>query len=128
MRSREAFLKHCLVVDDSRVIRKVACRILEQLNFEADEAEDVASALDACRTRMPDAILLDGQLPQMGGIEFLRSLRRERGGERPIVLLYTTENDILRISEAMGAGANEYMMKPFDSAILKDKLMQVGLL
>jgi two-component system, chemotaxis family, chemotaxis protein CheY len=125
---REAFLKHCLVIDDSRVIRKVACRILEQLHFEAEEAEDAASALEACRTRMPDAILLDGQLPHTGGIEFLRSLRRERGGSHPVVLLCTTENDIQRISEAMGAGANEYMMKPFDRASLEDKLTQVGLL
>lgn len=121
-------MKHCLVVDDSRVIRKVACRILEQLQFEAEEAENVASALDACRMRMPDAILLDGQLPQAGGIDFLRSLRRERGGNRPVVLLCTTENDVSRISEAMGAGANEYMMKPFDRASLEQKLAQVGLL
>ncbi len=121
-------MKHCLVVDDSRVIRKVACRILEQLQFEADEAEDAASALDACRARMPDAILLDGKLRHTGGVDFLRSLRRERGGERPVVLLCTTENDIYRISEAMGAGATDYLMKPFDRAILKDKLTQVGLL
>jgi two-component system, chemotaxis family, chemotaxis protein CheY len=121
-------LKHCLVVDDSRVIRKVACKILEQLHFEAEEAENAMSALDACRNRMPDAILLDGQLPQTGGIDFLRSLRRERGGERPFVVLCTTENDISRISEAMVAGANEYMMKPFDRAILEDKLAQFGLL
>jgi two-component system chemotaxis response regulator CheY len=127
-RPQEALLKHCLVVDDSRVIRKVACRILEQLHFQADEAEDVQSALDACRIRMPDAILLDGQLPATGGVDFLRSLRRETGGERPVVLLCTTENDIRRITEAMGAGANEYMMKPFDRETLEQKLTQVGLL
>lgn len=121
-------MKHCLVVGDSRVIRKVACRILEQLKFVAEEAEDAAGALDACRARMPEAILLDGQLPQPSGIEFLRSLRRERGGENPIVVFCTTENDISRISEAMGAGANDFIMKPFDRGILADKLAQIGLI
>ena len=119
-------MKHCLVVDDSRVIRKVACRILEQLHFATEEAEDAASALEACRTRMPDAILLD--VPQPGGLEFLRSLRRERGGDRPVVVLCTTENDVPRIAEAIGAGANDYLMKPFDHGILHDKLAQIGLL
>jgi two-component system chemotaxis response regulator CheY len=121
-------LKHCLVVDDSRVIRKIACRILEHLRFAVEEADTSASALDACRTRMPDAILLDGQLPPKGGVEFLRSLRREQGGIRPVVLLCTTDNDIRRIADAMGAGANEYIMKPFDRATLEHKLKQVGLL
>jgi two-component system, chemotaxis family, chemotaxis protein CheY len=121
-------LKRCLVVDDSRVIRKVACRILEQLHFVAEEAEDAASALESCRAKMPDAILLDGQLPQSGGIDFLRVLRREAQGDRPVVVLCTTENDVARIAEAIGAGANDYLMKPFDFQILQDKLTEVGLL
>lgn len=125
---RETLLKHCLVIDDSRVIRKIACRILEQLDFAAEEAEDAASALEICRTRMPDAIFLDGQLPQPGGIEFLRSLRKQNGGERPVVVVCTTENDPARISEALGAGANDYVMKPFDRISLADKLTQIGLM
>lgn len=119
-------MKTCLVVDDSRVIRKVACKILESLNFDAEEAEDGAVALDSCRMKMPELILLDWQMPNMSGIEFLRALRRERGGMRPIVVFCTTENDVGHISEAMGAGANEYVMKPFDREILQAKLAQVG--
>lgn len=121
-------MKHCLVVDDSRVIRKIACRILEQFQFATEEAEDAQSALSACRARMPDAVLLDGQLPQAGGLEFLRNLRRERGGDRPVVVLCTTENDVPRIAEAIGAGANDYVMKPFDRGTLEGKLVQNGLL
>lgn len=121
-------MKHCLVVDDSRVIRKIASRILEQLHFVVEEAEDATQALDACRTRMPDAILLDGQLPHAGGVDFVRSLRRERGGDRPVVVICTTENDVARIVEAMGAGANEYVMKPFDRSALEGKFAQVGLI
>lgn len=119
-------MKHCLVVDDSRVIRKVACRILEQLHFEAEEAENAASALDACRKRMPDAILLDA--PQPGGVEFLRNLRRQTNGAHPVVVVCMTENDVPRITEALGAGANDYVMKPFNLAVLESKLTEVGLL
>lgn len=121
-------MKHCLVVDDSRVIRKVACRILERLHFVTEEAEDGRSALAACRARMPEAILLDGQLPQPGGIDFLRSLRRERNGEQPVVVLCMTENDVSRIAEGISAGANDYIMKPFEGSALADKLAQMGLL
>ena len=124
----EPRLKHCLVVDDSRVIRKIACRILEQLRFETEEAEDAASALNACRKRMPDAVLLDGQLPQPGGIEFLRGLRREQGGERPVVVYCTTENDVSRIVEAIGAGADDYVLKPFNRNSIHDTLAENGLL
>jgi two-component system chemotaxis response regulator CheY len=120
-------VKHCFVVDDSRVIRKVACNILEALNFDTDEAEDGAVALAACRTRMPELIALDWQMPNMSGIEFLRTLRREKEGARPIVVFCATENDVGHISEAMGAVANEYMMKPFDREIVPAKLAQIGM-
>lgn len=119
-------MKHCLVVDDSRVIRKVACKILESLDFETDEAEDGPSALDSCRMRMPELILLDWHMPNMTGVEFLRTLRREHNGTRPVVVFCTTENDVGYISEAMSAGANEYVVKPYDREILKAKLAQIG--
>ena len=119
-------MKHCLVVDNSRVIRKVACGILAQLHFVPAEAEDTLSALNACRSAMPDAILLD--VPQSAGLEFIRNLRRERNGDHPIVVLCTTENDVLRISEAMSAGADDYVLKPFNRGMLADKFAQIGLI
>lgn len=119
-------MKHCLVVDDSRVIRKVACKILETMNFSADEAEDGLSALDLCREKMPDVILLDENMPNMNGLEFLRALRGQREGASPIVLLCTLENNVEYIREAMRAGANEYVMKPFDSATLHATLSRAG--
>ena len=121
-------MKNCLVVDDSRVIRKVACRILEDLHFKVNEAEDGLEALGACRQSMPELILLDWNMPNMNGIEFLKTLRRERGGDRPIVVFCTTENDVAHITEALGAGANEYIMKPFDREIIEAKLAEVGLM
>jgi two-component system chemotaxis response regulator CheY len=120
-------MRNCLVVDDSRVIRKVACRILQDLCFETEEAEDGLAALSACRARMPELILLDWNMPNMNGIEFLKTLRRERDGQRPIVVFCTTENDVAHITEALGAGANEYIMKPFDRGIVEAKLAEVGM-
>ena len=121
-------MKHCLVVDDSRVVRKVARRILEELKFEISEAEDGQIALDACRLSMPDAILLDWNMPNMNGIEFLRALRQEDGGDKPVVVFCTTESEMSFITQAMEAGANEYVMKPFDKEIIESKLSETGIL
>ena len=121
-------MKTCLVVDDSRVIRKVARRILEDLGFEVAEAGDGADALAWCRTAMPQAILLDWQMPVMDGSEFLRQLRREPGGETPRVIFCSVENDLSRIRQALEDGADEYIMKPFDGDIVASKLTMAGVL
>ena len=121
-------MRTCLVVDDSRVIRKVARRILEDLRFHVEEAGDGLEALTFCRKQMPEAVLLDWNMPVMSGIDFLRALRNERGGDKPVVVFCTTENDIEHISEAIKAGANEYIMKPFDGDILQSKFVEAGLL
>lgn len=121
-------MKSCLVVDDSKVIRMVARRILEDLSFEVSEAVDGKDALDACTNDMPDVILLDWNMPVMSGIEFLRVLRKTDGGDEPVVVFCTTENDLDHIRTAMEAGANEYIMKPFDSDILEAKFSQVGVI
>ena len=121
-------MKSCLVVDDSRVVRKVARRIVEDLGFSCIEAEDGQKACEACEAEMPDAVLLDWNMPVMNGIEFLEALRKMPGGDYPKVILCTTENDMSHIQRAMQTGANEYIMKPFDSEIIENKMVQVGLL
>lgn len=118
----------CLVVDDSSVVRKVARRILERNGFTVREAEDGQKALEACRIEMPRAVLLDRNMPVMDGIGFLRALRAEYGPDEPVVVMCTTEAGTEKILEGLEAGANEYVMKPFDEEILRDKLTQVGLL
>ena len=114
-------MKSCLIVDDSSGVRKVARRILEDLDYIVDEAEDGQEAFDKCRQEMPDAVLLDWQMPIMGGLEFLKLLRGYVGGEHPRVVYCTTENDIGQIAMALKAGANDYMMKPFDRDLLESK-------
>lgn len=121
-------MKTCLVVDDSRVVRKVARKILEGLDFSCDEAEDGQQAMERCLKQMPDAILLDWNMPVMTGIEFLRRLRKMSGGDAPRVVFCTTENDLAHIQEALSSGADEYIMKPFDSDIIQNKFVQVGLI
>jgi two-component system chemotaxis response regulator CheY len=121
-------MKHCLIIDDSRVVRKVACQIMETFSFETEEAPDGAAGLHACWARMPDVILLDAQMPDMSGVEFLRSLRRDAKGRDPIVLYCTIENDSAQIGEALSAGANEYVMKPFDRDTLATALTDAGLI
>lgn len=114
-------MKSCLVVDDSSVVRKVARRILEDMDFVIEEAEDGQEAYDKCQAEMPDAILLDWNMPIKSGLEFLKDLRGYEGGDKPKVVFCTTENDIGHIAMALKAGANEYIMKPFDRDILESK-------
>jgi two-component system chemotaxis response regulator CheY len=121
-------MKSCLIVDDSRVVRKVARRILEDLHFAIEEAADGKLAMAACLRHMPDVILLDWNMPVMNGIDFLRALRGTAGGAAPVVVFCTTENDLAHIQQAIVAGANEYIMKPFDSDIIQTKFAQAGLL
>ena len=121
-------MNSCLVVDDSRVVRKVARRIVEDLGFACEEAEDGQKAYDYCLGKMPDVILLDWNMPVMSGIEFLEKLRQMPSGEGPKVIFCTTENDMAHIQRAMSAGANEYIMKPFDSEIIESKFSQIGLI
>jgi two-component system chemotaxis response regulator CheY len=120
-------MKQVLIVDDSKVIRTVAKRILEAMSFETREAADGKEALSACEARKPDAILLDWNMPVMDGLAFLKALRASQGGGSPVVLFCTTENDMKHITDALSAGANEYIMKPFDRGILESKFAQAGL-
>ena len=118
----------CLVVDDSRVVRKVARRILEAHGFAVAEAENGEQALSTCRQQMPDCVLLDWNMPVMDGLAFLKQLRSEYGPDRPTVVFCTTETEMSSIELAITNGAQEYIMKPFDEEILVGKFEQVGLL
>jgi len=120
--------RSCLIVDDSRMVRRVAGRIIRELDFEAQEAENGQEAMDQCRMKMPDAILLDWKMPVMDGLSFVKKLRNEPGGDKPVVVFCTAERDVHKIAEALDAGANEYVMKPFDSDIIQSKFFEAGLL
>jgi two-component system chemotaxis response regulator CheY len=118
----------CLVVDDSKIIRRIARQIVESLGFECVEAEDGVFAMEAVKARIPDVVLLDWNMPNMNGYDFMLACRAHPGGDKPIIIFCTTENEMAQILKAMSAGANEYIMKPFDLDIVKDKFIQTGLL
>ena len=120
-------MKTCLIVDDSKVIRKVARHILETLEFQVDEAGDGQEALTRCEASMPDVVLLDWNMPVMSGMEFLQALSHAKLAARPKIIFCTTENDMAHIRAALEAGADEYVMKPFDRETLESKLQIVGM-
>jgi len=120
-------MRICLIVDDSAVVRKVARRILEDLEFGVVEADSGERALEVCRAAMPDLVLLDWQMAGMSGVAFIAALRKEVGeNTMPKLVFCTTENDIAQLAKAMRAGADDYLMKPFDRDIVEAKLQEIG--
>ncbi|MCC6912474.1 MAG: response regulator [Rhodospirillaceae bacterium] len=121
-------MKLCLVVDDSRVIRRVAAKIVQDLGFDVEEADDGRKALNACAIRMPDVVLIDSEMPDLGGVETVKALRKMPGGDKVVVVFCATENEPAFIREALAGGGNEYIMKPFDSEIVRSKFLLLDLL
>jgi len=110
-----------LIVDDSPVVRKVARRILEDMNVKTSEATDGNQALAACSLMMPRAVLVDGNMPDLGGLEFVRRLRRMPRGDQAKVVFWLCEINVSQIARATHAGANEVMFKPFDEDLMRSR-------
>ncbi|MBL8713748.1 MAG: response regulator [Alphaproteobacteria bacterium] len=121
-------MKTCLIVDDSSIVRRLASKLLEEIGFECTEAENGQLALDACKVKMPDVMLLDWNMPVMNGIDCMKNLRAFPGGDDIKIIFCSTHDEMGQIQEALQAGADEYIMKPFDRDILKTKFRQVGVL
>lgn len=120
--------KFCLIVDDSSTIRKFSARLLQGMNFVVGEAEHGLAAVEACALIVPDLILLDWNMPEMDGLTCLKAVRAMNLNPRPLIVMCTTENVLPKITEALAAGADEYIMKPFDRDVLRDKLSQLELI
>jgi len=120
-------MRHCLVVDDSEILRKVARGLIEELGLTSTEAETADDALAQCRRAMPDAILLDSQLPGLSAHGFLVHLNEIPAGGRPIVIYCTAENDLQDLAMARKNGASAVLMKPFDHEAFTLALSQAGL-
>jgi two-component system chemotaxis response regulator CheY len=120
-------MRTCLVVDGSSVVRKIARRILENMDFHVVDAEDGKEALELCNRGLPEAILLDWNMPVMDGREFLGNLRRMPGGDTPKVVLCSTEHEIGHLARALDAGADDYILKPFDRDDVAAKFEEIGL-
>ena len=121
-----AVAKTCLIVDDSRVIRKVSSKIAISLGYVAIEAENGEEALARCKKAMPDLVLTDWNMPEMDGIEFVAKLRAIPTPKEPIVVFCTSNGEAKDIHDGIAAGADDYIVKPFDEASLKAKLEKLG--
>ena len=116
-----------LIVDDFSTMRRIIKNLLRDLGFtNTAEAEDGHAALSMLQSQPFDFVVTDWNMPVMTGIEFVTALRAKPGGEQPKVVFCTTENDVAHIREAIEAGADEYVMKPFDHETLQIKLQLVG--
>ncbi len=124
--ARPAAAKTCLIVDDSRVIRKVSSKIAKSLGYVPIEAQDGLEALARCKKSMPHLVLTDWNMPEMDGIEFVRQLRAIPTPKAPTVVFCTSNSGTADIHEGIGAGADDYIVKPFDEGALRAKLEKLG--
>ncbi|MDX2095306.1 MAG: response regulator [Alphaproteobacteria bacterium] len=121
-------MKTCLIVDDSKIVRKVVRRIVEVFGFNILEAENGREAVDQARAHAVDVMILDWNMPVMDGMECMKVIRADATISQPKIIFCTTENDFTKIQMAMTNGADEYVMKPFDEAIIAGKLVQLGII
>jgi two-component system chemotaxis response regulator CheY len=119
--------KTCLIVDDSSTIRRVMANMFRKLDFTVAEATTGAEAVERCRVEVPDLVMLDWNMPEMDGITCLRILREMVFAKPPVIVMCTSESDISKIQQTLAAGADEYIMKPFDQDVLLDKLVDLKL-
>jgi two-component system chemotaxis response regulator CheY len=121
-----ATTRTCLIVDDSRVIRKVTSKIAISLGYVPVEAENGEEALARCKKSMPDLVLTDWNMPEMNGITFVEKLRAIPTPREPVVVFCTSNGEAKDIHDGIAAGADDYIVKPFDEASLKAKLEKLG--
>jgi two-component system chemotaxis response regulator CheY len=119
-----------IVIDDSRAMRKILRRILENAGFETVEAGDGQAALDllAAMPEPPALALVDWNMPVMNGLEFVMTARRDQRLRNMTLVMVTTESEHSQIVRALAAGAHEYVIKPFTEDSMIDKLALLGLL
>ena len=115
-----------MIVDDSPVIRKVARRILEGMGYVVMEAVDGVDALDKCSQSMPDALIVDWDMPRMDGVEFINILNSRAEADRAKILFCTSEMMVTEMMKAKRAGCHGYILKPFTRDILQNGLKQIG--
>jgi two-component system, chemotaxis family, chemotaxis protein CheY len=116
-----------LVIDDSRPIRRIETEILKDLGFETTDACHGKEALERLQSSpLPDVVLVDWNMPEMDGLEFIKAVRSDSRYNGLVVLMVTTETETNQMLRALSAGADEYLMKPFQKEALVDKLRLVG--
>jgi two-component system chemotaxis response regulator CheY len=123
-------MKQALVVDDSRAMRTIIGRFLKEAGYQIAEAADGREALDRLAELRPTSpvslVMVDWNMPEMNGLEFVQAARADASYRDVRIVMVTTETEIERVFSALEAGADEYLMKPFNQAALNDKLNLLG--
>ena len=121
--------RQALVIDDSRTMRHITADLLRALSFEVAEAENGRVGLEALR-RLSGAtlVLVDWNMPEMDGLAFIRAVRSDPSYQHVLLMMVTTEVEMARVQQALSAGADEYLMKPFTNEMVLDKLALLGVL
>ena len=116
-----------LIIDDSKAIRSILADILGDLGFTIFEAGNGLEALDVIKSEKADLALVDWNMPEMNGCEFVQEVRKDDTYKDMQIMMVTTETAIDKVAEALEAGANEYIMKPFTKEMIVEKLVLMGI-
>ncbi|HEY6904744.1 MAG TPA: response regulator [Candidatus Acidoferrales bacterium] len=120
---------NALVIDDSSTMRLILTRFLVKMGFQVVEATNGREALQRLREMgRPDLVLVDWNMPEMNGMDFVRSVRADRRFDDLPLVMVTTNTELEHVAEALEAGANEYVMKPFTMDVIREKLGLLGFL
>lgn len=121
-----------LIVDDSKAMRGFLSHLAEEMSFTVTEAEDGRAALETIIKTDPanlfDIALVDWDMPRMNGLEFVQFVRRNHDYDRVKLMMVTTNNSVEKITQALGAGANDFLMKPVTREALEEKLQLMGVM
>lgn len=120
-------MQHILIIDDAPIIRRYGRLIFESLGFRVSEAESEAEAVERASTDSPDYILIDWIMPGLSSLELIAKLRRTQMEQRPYIIYLVTENDVAEITKAFKAGADDYLLKPFNRDIVEMKLHEISI-
>ena len=123
-------MSKAMVVDDSKAIRMILSKTLKDVGYQVCEACNGREALSVLEREKADIslVLVDWNMPQMNGLEFVRQLRADPRYASVVLVMVTTETEVEQMAKALEAGANEYVMKPFTKEIIEDKLRMLGVL
>ena len=118
----------CLIADDSKVIRLLMSKIMNNLGFSVIEAEDGEDVVELAQTQTPDLIIMDWNLPVLDGIDALYKIKQLTRTQNIKVIFCSSSSDETKIHQAITGGADDYIIKPFDGDIIASKLTILGLL
>ena len=118
----------CIVADDSKIMRMLLSKIMENFGYTVQEAEDGEDLLEQCAQAMPDLIISDWNLPLIDGIDVLYKIRTDKKIKQPVFMFCSYLKDTSIMEQAVAAGADDFIMRPFDEDIIAAKLKMVRFL